>query len=182
MSNLSPSVHPNEHLVSQQRQELLGNLFPRGVPRLWCPLLTHFRARANWTRRGSMATSAIWQPMFRASLCPAPPARDGRWATTTCAACSRWSGRPHGRPAWRCWWECSNTRRPTCSARSTARWLGSRQRPRRPRPAKAWPGWGWWASPCVLRQAATCPRRNSRPVCARCWIAACPRPSINFRK
>ncbi|MBM4089737.1 MAG: dihydrodipicolinate synthase family protein [Planctomycetes bacterium] len=33
--------------IGQQRKALIGDLFPAGVPRLWCPSLTHFRARGE---------------------------------------------------------------------------------------------------------------------------------------
>jgi dihydrodipicolinate synthase/N-acetylneuraminate lyase len=29
--------------VARKRQELISKLFPSGIPRLWCPLLTHYR-------------------------------------------------------------------------------------------------------------------------------------------
>lgn len=31
--------------VRQEREKLITVLFPTGVPRLWCPTLTHFRAK-----------------------------------------------------------------------------------------------------------------------------------------
>ncbi len=33
--------------VEARRGELLGRLFPQGVPALWCPLLTHYRAEGG---------------------------------------------------------------------------------------------------------------------------------------
>ncbi len=38
------SLHRTAESVRLERERLLADLFPGGVPRLWCPTLTHFRA------------------------------------------------------------------------------------------------------------------------------------------
>jgi dihydrodipicolinate synthase/N-acetylneuraminate lyase len=43
-SRETSDVPSSNAAVRQQRTQLLNRLFPRGVPRLWCPTVTHFRA------------------------------------------------------------------------------------------------------------------------------------------
>ncbi len=45
MSHAAITPRRDTPSVRQQREKLITVLFPTGVPRLWCPTLTHFRAK-----------------------------------------------------------------------------------------------------------------------------------------
>ena len=47
MSHATIAPRRDTSSVRQEREKLITVLFPTGVPRLWCPTLTHFRAKGE---------------------------------------------------------------------------------------------------------------------------------------
>ena len=59
------------------RQGLIEALFPEGMPKLWCPPLTHFDAQGRIDRSRIEKHLQQMPRMPAAYLCPVPQAKAG---------------------------------------------------------------------------------------------------------
>lgn len=58
------------HSISNARQQLQQKLFPQGIPRLWCPSLTHFSAAAQFDVQRIRAHVTAMSPWIGGLLVP----------------------------------------------------------------------------------------------------------------
>ncbi|MBS3808941.1 MAG: hypothetical protein KGY38_02150, partial [Desulfobacterales bacterium] len=56
--------------VNDQRKALMGKFFPEGVPRLWCPLLTHYTKGGALDKKRIAAHIKHIRPWVPAFLVP----------------------------------------------------------------------------------------------------------------